>query len=75
MKRFAIILVSAVFLSGCADLFYQPQRAKEWPDLGCILPLSLSQARTALLSGAILSFAPYGPSRRQRLERLSLAMC
>ena len=34
MKRFAIILVSAVFLSGCADLFYQPQRAKEWPDLG-----------------------------------------
>ena len=34
MKRLAIIFVLVLFLSGCADLFYQPQRAKEWPDLG-----------------------------------------
>ena len=34
MKRLALISVLALFLSGCADLFYQPQRTKEWPDLG-----------------------------------------
>ena len=34
MKRLVTVLVSMLFLAGCADLFYQPQRAKEWPDLG-----------------------------------------
>ena len=34
MKRLAIFLASVIFLAGCADIFYQPQRAKQWPDLG-----------------------------------------
>lgn len=34
MKRLAIVLASVIFLAGCADIFYQPQRAKQWPDLG-----------------------------------------
>ncbi|HJP08294.1 MAG TPA: PDZ domain-containing protein [Arenicellales bacterium] len=34
MKRLLIILTSVIFLAGCANVFYQPERSRKWPDLG-----------------------------------------
>ena len=34
MKSLSVLLVVLALLSGCADMFYQPERIKKWPDLG-----------------------------------------
>ena len=34
MKSLSVLLLTLVILSGCADIFYQPERTKKWPDLG-----------------------------------------
>lgn len=65
MKRFAIILASVLFLGGCADLLYQPQRAKQWPDLGVhIAVVSVPGEDGALLRRdfVIRSIRPQSPA-------------
>ena len=71
MKRFAIILVSAIFLSGCADLFYQPQRAKEWPDLGlhiAVVSVPSEDGASIRRDFVIRSIRPQSPAAFGKIE-------
>ena len=51
MKSLSVLLLTLVMLSGCADIFYQPERTKKWPDLGLriavlVLPDSVEPGHT-----------------------------
>ena len=51
MKPLSVLLVVLALLSGCADMFYQPERIKKWPDLGLriavvVIPDSIEQGQT-----------------------------
>ena len=34
MKRLILLAPLIIILSGCADFLYQPERSRQWPDLG-----------------------------------------
>ncbi|MDE0976118.1 MAG: PDZ domain-containing protein [Arenicellales bacterium] len=34
MKRLILLAPLIIMLSGCADFLYQPERSRQWPDLG-----------------------------------------
>ena len=34
MKKLGLLLLLLSFLSGCAEFLYQPERTRQWPDLG-----------------------------------------
>ncbi len=34
MKRLILLAPLIIILSGCADFLYQPERTRQWPDLG-----------------------------------------
>lgn len=71
MKRLVIILVSAIFLSGCADLFYQPQRAKEWPDLGvhiAVVSIPSEDGVSVRRDFVIRSIRPQSPAAFGKIE-------
>ena len=71
MKRIAIIVVSAIFLAGCADLFYQPQRAKEWPDLGvhiAVVSVPSEDGASVRRDFVIRSIRPQSPAAVGKIE-------
>ena len=65
MKSLSVLLVTLGMLSGCADIFYQPERTKKWPDLGLriavlVLPDSVEpgQAKRTFLIRAVRPDTP-----------------
>tara|TARA_B100000530_G_scaffold311144_1_gene238007 strand:+ start:210 stop:599 length:390 start_codon:yes stop_codon:yes gene_type:complete len=71
MKRLAIIFVLVLFLSGCADLFYQPQRAKEWPDLGvhiAVVSVPGEDGTSVRRDFVIRSIRPQSPAAFGKIE-------
>ena len=65
MKSLSVLLLTLVMLSGCADIFYQPERTKKWTDLGLriavlVLPASVDpgQAKRTFLLRAVRPATP-----------------
>ncbi len=49
MKRLILLAPLIIMLSGCADFLYQPERSRQWPDLGVQIAVVMVPDETGIV--------------------------
>ena len=53
MKRLILLAPLIIMLSGCADFLYQPERSRQWPDLGVQIAVVMVPDETGVVARAL----------------------